>query len=273
VSEQSTAAAVQVAWEQVLPGLRPEEFELATPPALKVYVDKRPTRQQMRMVRAKPDELLLGMYTRPREHPIRGEIVIFDETNAEAGSPPEDTLWHELSHALGYDHELAEVAIGLTVSRDGARCSGPGCAPAAHAHVHHHAHDTGGWSDACPTCLLHSRLTEPEALMSELRMYAHVQHGVPQGLGGTIELSRRRIAEARAQIPMVARMVPGRVEQLHRIAAQLDAADAALTGYLTPEDISDAARLIRQARREAYLVAWQKFANGRGQAPWSPLAA
>ena len=195
-----------------------------------IVVQDEPSKKDIALVANEVGDsgVLLGLFTHPP-----AKIQLFASSILEVGYDPVDVATHELGHRFNYDHSLRPAAVTMVGRREGN----------AEARVL-----VSG--DSCPVCLLHARLAEVMGLMDGLRKRAHLQHQIPQGLGGTIPLAAKKVAEARSSLALVANEFPNRQDEVKSLDALLAQMQNELNQWLTPEDVS---RIHEQSIR-----AWDK---------------
>jgi hypothetical protein len=117
--DEQLAQALQEMW----PTLSAERQ--ATIAGAYIGIAARPTPAQLHLVAHDGAEeegaLLLGIWIRKQN-----QILVFEDNVAIAGTPPRDTLTHEIAHLLGHDHSAACMADGtcFLISDDCPECSG-----------------------------------------------------------------------------------------------------------------------------------------------------
>lgn len=206
-----------------------------------IVVESEPSAEDRALAEAGPKDKLLGLFTHP---PSRIQLFASDITAA--GYDPVDVVTHELGHRFSYDHALRPAAVAIRIGELGnlpprtdgqaPRRSPPAGWATAPGLFGEEATVVRG-SDTCPMCLLHARMAESEKLLDGLRKRAHLQHQIPEGLGGTIPLAQRKLAEAQGALGAVQGMAVDQ-DEVRRLSDTLQAAQDQLSGWQTPESIS-----------------------------------
>ena len=183
-----------------------------------IEIKDQPSKKEISMVASDVGDhgVLLGLFTHPPS-----KIQLFASSILEVGYDPVDVATHELGHRFNYDHSLRPAAVTMVGRRAG--------------HAEARVLVSG---DSCPVCLLHARTAEVMGLMDGLRKRSHLQHQIPQGLGGTIPLAAKKVAEARSSLALVANEFPDRQGEVRDLDNLLATMQDELNQWLTPEDVS-----------------------------------
>lgn len=157
-----------------------------------------------------------------------------------------EVIRHELEHRLGYDHQLDRIVQPCGVQ----------VVPRAPAVGH---------NDACPVCRMHRHLAEADRLAAGLAIASQQQGRIPLGLGGTVPLMRRELAQARALVPDLETMLPDRRGELRSLQGSIGRSLQGIEGTVDPSRAQDAARTIHESWWAAYQLAWSHFAARHGR--------
>jgi hypothetical protein len=192
-------------------------------------------------------EKLLGLWTLSKKG--QSHIWLFADDIQDHGADPGDVAIHEIGHAAfdqpdyyGHDHSAGVTASGDVVAVEAAEL---GC---------------GG-----PFCKLDTHLADVTMNLDGLRQRAHLQHRIPEGLGGRIPEARMKLQVASSFLVETATFMPDREGQRRMIQDRIDAVQIALAGdSLSPDDVSRAYALSYQAWDASYDYghAWQLRRKG-----------
>ena len=224
-----------------------------------VVVDQ-PSPEDKQLAQASPEDRLLGLFTHP---PSR--IQLFASDIMAAQYDVVDVAVHEIGHRMNYDHSLEEANVAMLerqgqTHHHGARIPGwlePEAGILPMAQVETRVLNSGG--DQCPVCLLHQKTAECEKLLDGLRKRSHLQHRVPDGLGGLIPLLQVRVSEAQGTLALVEGMLPDRKGQTRMLSGQLQELGDSLQGWQTPESVSQAHALAYKAWDSSFDISHAAF--------------
>ncbi len=192
-------------------------------------------------------ERLLGLWTLTKG---KSHIWIFAEDIQAHGANPADVAIHEIGHAAFdqpdyYDHDHSAgvtLAGGDTVTVEAVEV---GC--------------------GSPFCKLDTHLSDVTMNLDGLRQRAHLQHRIPDGLGGRIPEARLKLQAASGFLADTATYMPDREGQRRMIQDKIDMVQMSLAGdNLSPDDVSRAYTLSYQAWDASYdyIHSWQLRRRG-----------
>lgn len=205
-----------------------------------IDVEDFPSRHDIGLLQEDSDngKRLLGLFTNPP-----AVVRVYAANVIRAGYDPVDVAIHEVGHRLNYDHSLRDAAVALQ-------------APKAAAHTAPAEARVLVAPDSCPFCLLHARTAEVMALVDGLRIRAQLQHQIPLGLGGTIPLAARKVAEARGALATAATYLPDRAGAVREADGYLAQLQQRLQQWLAPDDLAGVYVIARKAWDRAYDLNW-----------------
>lgn len=228
-----------------------------------IGIEDSPTAGDNAQVGTPRDALLVGMFTAP---PSR--VTVFERHVRTAGLTIRQVTLHELGHAMGYLHGECGPVIGcLSAYADGClHCTDPAAGRAQAALAP--APRGSGVGDNCPMCKLHRALAEADRLLAGASLAGPGTLGdLAPGAGGTIPVVRRRMAEARALIPTVARMAPAEWPSIAELDACLTRSQQLLGGHLDYVGADMAASNVHVCWQLGYQIVLTYFASVGHPAP------
>lgn len=145
-------------------------------------------------------------------------IQLFATEIAAASYDPVDVAIHEIGHRLRYNDEHdnpPQEVVGAVILADG--------------------------ENPCPVCAVDDWLSMSERALFALRERSHMQHRIPEGLGGRIPEVRAKLDRAHQSLDRAELLpeVSGRMGEVRQLRGLIDQALDALDGdHLGPQDIS-----------------------------------